>query len=85
MTDLSAQNDTPKSWDRPAGASLESWMNTRIARYETRKYDWDALKFQADYDPKFRRAQMRYIGTGGTGISTDMNTIPSEHFTFSTM
>ena len=47
--------------------------------------DWDALKFQADYDPKFRRAQMRYIGTGGTGISTDMNTIPSEHFTFSTM
>ena len=85
MTDLSAQNDTPKSWDRPTGASLESWMNTRIARYETRKYDWDALKFQADYDPKFRRAQMRYIGTGGTGISTDMNTIPSEHFTFSTM
>ena len=85
MTDLSAQNDTPKSWDRPAGASLESWMSTRIARYETRKYDWDALKFQADYDPKFRRAQMRYIGTGGTGISTDMNTIPSEHFTFSTM
>jgi mannose-6-phosphate isomerase-like protein (cupin superfamily)/DNA-binding MarR family transcriptional regulator len=60
-------------------------MNTRIARYETRKYDWDALKFQADYDPKFRRAQMRYIGTGGTGVTKDMNTIPSEHFTFSTM
>ncbi len=43
-------------------------MNTRIARYDTRKYDWDALKFQADFDPKFRRAQMRYMGTGGTGV-----------------
>ncbi|MNZ80793.1 Cupin domain protein [compost metagenome] len=28
---------------------------------------------------------MRYIGTGGTGVASDMNTIPSEHFTFSTM
>ena len=85
MTDLSAQNDTPKSWDRPAGASLESWMSTRIARYETRKYDFDALKFQADFDPKYRRGQMRYIGTGGTGVAADSNTIPSENFTFSTM
>ncbi|MDZ3993412.1 hypothetical protein PspTeo4_25440 [Pseudomonas sp. Teo4] len=85
MTDLSQQQDAPKSWDRPADADLASWMQTRIARYETRRYDWDALKFQADYDPKFRRAQMRYVGTGGTGVSSDMNTIPSEHFTFSTM
>lgn len=75
MTDLSAQQTTPKSWEQPAGSDLESWMNTRIARYETRKYDWNALKFQADYDPKFRRAQMRYIGTGGTGVTSDMNTI----------
>jgi len=85
VTDLSAQQQAPKSWERPEGSSLEAWMQTRIARYETRKYDWNALKFQADYDPKYRRAQMRYIGTGGTGVSTDMNTIPSENFTFSTM
>lgn len=65
--------------------SLEDWINTRIARYDTRTYDWDALKFQADFDPKYRRAQMRYMGTGGTGIDTDENTVPSEHFTFSTM
>ena len=64
---------------------LQDWMETRIARFETRRYDWDALKFQADYDPKYRRAQMRYLGTGGTGVATDMNTVPSEHFTFSTM
>lgn len=76
---------TAKSWERPAGANLEQWMATRIARYETRQPDWDALKFQADFDPKYGRAQMRYVGTGGTGVSSDNNTVPSEHFTFSTM
>ena len=49
--------------------NLKDLMLTRIARYETRTYDWDALKFQADFDPKYRRAQMRYMGTGGTGVS----------------
>ncbi len=68
-----------------AARPLADWMETRIARYETRRYDWDALKFQADFDPKYRRAQMRYLGTGGTGVSDDSNAVPSEHFTFSTM
>ena len=39
-------SDTPTntpSWTRPDGASLENWMQSRIARYSTRKYDWDAL------------------------------------------
>ena len=67
------------------GQSLANWMEARVARFATRKYDWDALKFQADYDPTYRRAQMRYVGTGGTGVATDMNTVPSAHFTFSTM
>lgn len=88
MTDLSVQQQldpSKPSWGRPEGASLEQWMNTRIARYSTRQYDWDALKFQADFDPKYRRAQMRYVGTGGTGVASDNNTVPAEHFTFSTM
>ena len=68
-----------------AERTLTDWMETRIARYETRRYDWNALKFQADFDPKYRRAQMRYLGTGGTGVADDANAVPSEHFTFSTM
>jgi mannose-6-phosphate isomerase-like protein (cupin superfamily) len=60
-------------------------MESRVARFSTRKYDWNALKFQADHDPKYRRAQMRYIGTGRTGVGADVNTVPAEHFTFSTM
>ena len=81
----SAANDAKPSWDRPEGVSFEDWMNSRVARFATRRYDWDALKFQADYDPKYRRAQMRYLGTGGTGVATDMNTVAAENFTFSTM
>src|SRR5918994_3415442 len=65
--------------------NLKELMEARIARRATRRYDWDALKFQADYDPKYRRAQMRYLGTGGTGVKSDANVIPAEHFTFSTM
>ncbi|HKU94723.1 MAG TPA: cupin domain-containing protein [Vineibacter sp.] len=74
-----------RSWDRADGASFEQWMESRVARHETRRYDWDALKFQADFDPKYRRAQMRYVGTGGTGVKADTKTVPAEHFTFSTM
>lgn len=68
-----------------AGAGLAKSLESRVARFSTRRYDWDALKFQADYDPKYRRAQMRYVGTGGTGVAHDANVVPSEHFTFSTM
>lgn len=85
MSDLSDQPQAPKSWDQPEGASFASWMESRVARFSTRKYDFDALKFQADFDPKYRRGQMRYIGTGGTGVAADSTTIPAENFTFSTM
>ena len=69
----------------PEGKTLESWIKSRIATYATRTLDWDALKFQADHDPKYRRAQMRYVGTGATGVDSDENVVPAEHFTFSTM
>jgi mannose-6-phosphate isomerase-like protein (cupin superfamily) len=67
------------------GQSFADWMETRVARRASRRYDWDALKFQSDFDPRYRRAQMRYVGTGGTGVAQDSNTVPSAHFTFSTM
>ncbi len=74
-----------KHYAPPAGMSLADWLKSRVAMRATRKYDWNALKFQADYDPKYRRAQMRYVGTGATGVNADSNTVPAEHFTFSTM
>lgn len=69
----------------PEGKTLAEWVDSRLARYETRKLDWNALKFQADFDPKYKRAQMRYVGTGATGVANDTNTVAAEHFTFSTM
>ena len=83
--DDTTQQPPKRSWDRPDGASYEAWMNSRVARVEDRPYDWNALKFQADFDPKYRRAQKRFIGTGGTGVAKDNNVIPSEHFTLSNM
>jgi len=74
-----------ETWEKPAGKSLADWLETRTARFDTRRYDWNALKFQADFDPKYKRAQCRYIGTGATGVASDSNTVPAEHFTFSTM
>lgn len=87
MTHANSRDDETRPEDVriPEGKSLREWIESRVARYETRSLDWNALKFQADYDPKYRRAQMRYIGTGATGVSADGNTIPAEHFTFSTM
>ncbi len=84
MSEAAATQD-PRSWDQPEGATFSEWMESRVARFATRRYDFNALKFQADLDPKYRRGQMRYIGTGGTGVAKDANTIPAEHFTFSTM
>ncbi len=77
--------DIQASMMQKDGQSFAEWMESRVARKSTRRYDWDALKFQADFDPKYRRAQMRYVGTGGTGVAKDTNTVPSAHFTFSTM
>ncbi|MFC6669858.1 cupin domain-containing protein [Marinobacterium aestuariivivens] len=74
-----------EGWVKPQDKSLGDWLNGRIARFEERTYDFNALKFQADFDPKYRRAQMRYMGTGATGVNADNNTVPAEHFTFSTM
>lgn len=75
----------PEAVKPPEGKSFDQWMESCVVRYATRTPDWDALKFQADYDPKYRRAQLRYIGTGGTGIEDDDTAVKAGHFTFSTM
>ena len=56
-----------------------------IARRETRQEDWDVFSFQEKADPTYRRAQLRYVGGGGTEKHDDPNTIPAGHFTLSIM
>ena len=56
-----------------------------VARLKDRQMDWGVLDFQAKVDPKYARAQMRYVGGGGTGAHDDPNIIKAGHFTLSTM
>ena len=65
----------PENLQIPEGKTLDQWMEKCVVRYATRTPDWDALKFQADLDPKYRRAQLRYVGTGGTGIEADDDSV----------
>jgi quercetin dioxygenase-like cupin family protein len=56
-----------------------------VGRLKDRQLDWGVLEFQAKVDPKYRRAQMRYVGGGGTGRHDDPNIIKAGNFTLSTM
>lgn len=75
---MSAPSDTT--------VDLETLIDSCIASKTSRDEDWDTLGFQAQAGPEFRRAQIRYIGSGATGNHDgDSRTLPSEHFTFSNM
>lgn len=69
------------------GDDLEQLIDSCLATRETRLEDWDALAFQADAKgEQFRRAQIRYVGSGATGnFDGDNRIIPARGFTFSNM
>ncbi|WP_263247060.1 cupin domain-containing protein [Saccharopolyspora rosea] len=72
--------------DTGTHAHLEQLIDSCIASRESRHEDWDTLAFQTKAGDEFRRAQIRYIGSGATGDhETDNRILPSEHFTFSNM
>lgn len=65
---------------------LETLIDSGLATRESRNEDWDTLAFQAKAGEEFRRAQIRYIGSGATGNhETDDRILPADHFTFSNM
>lgn len=65
---------------------LDALIDSCIASRESRLEDWDTLGFQAKAGDRFRRAQIRYIGSGATGNHEgDTRVIPSGGFTFSNM
>lgn len=64
--------------------SVEEFEKKYVGRLSAKEFDWDVLKFQEEVDPKYRRAQMRYIGRGATATA-DSTVIEAENFTLSTM
>ncbi|MET7996708.1 cupin domain-containing protein [Amycolatopsis sp. NPDC005232] len=65
---------------------LQELLDSCIATAASRQEDWDTLAFQSKAGEQFRRAQIRYIGSGATGNhESDNRIIPSAGFTFSNM
>jgi oxalate decarboxylase/phosphoglucose isomerase-like protein (cupin superfamily) len=65
------------------GVSLEEIANRYTARFSDRVADWEAFE-DAKIDG-YRRAQMRFIGAGGSGKHGDSTVIPPRGFTLSIM
>lgn len=65
---------------------LDAYTDSLILTQASRTEDWDTLAFQEKAGPQFRRAQIRYVGSGATGNHEgDTHTIASRGFTFSNM
>ena len=54
----------------------------RIGRYLEKTWDWDAFPANSGY-PELERAQMRYVGAGGSPKTNDRSTLPPGAFTCS--
>jgi quercetin dioxygenase-like cupin family protein len=65
---------------------LDRYLDTLVLTRASREPDWETLAFQTKAGPQFRRAQIRYVGSGATGDHEgDRRIIPSVGFTFSNM
>lgn len=66
--------------------NAEKMIDSMVASRESRREDWDTLAFQTKAGPEYRRAQIRYVGSGGTGHhENDGLILEADHFTFSNM
>jgi len=81
------RKDPEMSTDAETGTDeLNELMDSFMATRESRTEDWDTLAFQTKAGDQFRRAQVRYMGSGGTGRhEQDERIIQAENFTFSNM
>jgi mannose-6-phosphate isomerase-like protein (cupin superfamily) len=61
---------------------LTSRMRAFIGRHTDKSFDWDAFPGSRDF-PELARAQMRYIGAGGSPKADDPSTLKPGQFTLS--
>ena len=61
---------------------LAHQMRTFIGRHTDKSFDWDAFPGSRGF-PELERAQMRYIGAGGSPKADDPNTLKPGQFTLS--
>ncbi len=66
----------------PAAVSLEADLQRHIGRHAQKAFDWDAFPSNRGF-PELSRAQMRYIGAGGSPKVGDTSTMKADNFTLS--
>ena len=66
----------------PVTSSLETELRAHVGRHVDKTFDWDAFPSNRGF-PDLERAQMRYIGAGGSPKVGDTSTLKPEHFTVS--
>ncbi len=67
---------------RPLPTALEAELRRHVVRHVDKTFDWDAFPSNRGF-PELERAQMRYIGAGGSPKVGEPGTLPPEHFTLS--
>lgn len=65
-----------------ANSDMAHRMRGFTGRYTEKTFDWDAFPSNNGF-PDLTRAQMRYVGGGGSPKANDPATLKAEHFTFS--
>ncbi|MEO0361068.1 MAG: cupin [Pseudomonadota bacterium] len=66
----------------PIGGTLAAALRASTARFADKRFDWDAFPSNRGF-PDLARAQMRYIGAGGSPKVGDATTMKPENFTLS--
>ncbi|MBV8189478.1 MAG: cupin domain-containing protein [Alphaproteobacteria bacterium] len=63
-------------------SALARAMRAHTGLFTEKSFDWDAFPASRGF-PDLLRAQMRYVGAGGSPKTNDPTTLKAEHFTFS--
>jgi uncharacterized RmlC-like cupin family protein len=70
--------------DGQAAMTLPDRLAGRVARFADRREDWTVFGFETALDPRYARAQRRYLGASGSTDHADLRgSIPATAFTMS--
>jgi mannose-6-phosphate isomerase-like protein (cupin superfamily) len=67
---------------RPPASPLAAALRQHVVRHTQKTFDWDAFPSNRGF-PELARAQMRYVGAGGSPKVGEPGTLPPDHFTLS--
>ena len=70
--------------DAIEGIALKDKLAGRVARFADRREDWTVFGFETAQNPRFARAQRRYLGASGSVDPADLRgAVPASAFTMS--